>query len=137
MCVQAAVNEKPFVVPEIQQWKGAEGTFSLVSSTTVTFNDTALEPVAQYLVQGVSLGTKAQEGKRKPNGIHIQIEKNKKLEVQTTKRINEKRIRNELILTNSEIKLRRQRRLRELYLYELEMYEDELSAKGLSIVKER
>jgi hexosaminidase len=79
MCAQAAVNEKPFVVPEIQQWKGAEGTFSLVSSTTVTFNDAALEPVAQYLVQGVSLGTKAQEGKRKPNGIHIQIEKNKKL----------------------------------------------------------
>ena len=65
------------------------------------------------------------------------FEKNKKLEVQKTKRINEKKIRNELILTNTEIKLRRQRRLRELYLYELEMYEDELSAKGLSIVKER
>ena len=65
------------------------------------------------------------------------FEKNKKFEVQKVKRINDKKIRNELTLTNSEIKLRRRERLHELYLKELSQYENELNEMGLSIVKER
>ena len=59
------------------------------------------------------------------------FEKNKKFEVQKVKRINDKKIRNELTLTSSEIKLH------ELYLEELSQYENELNEMGLSIVKER
>ncbi len=40
-------------------------------------------------------------------------------------------------MTNQEIKLRRHERLKELYLNEMDMYEQLLAEKGLSIVKER
>ena len=65
------------------------------------------------------------------------FEKNKKFEVQKVKRINDKKIRNELTLTSWAIKLRRRQRLHELYLEELSQYENELNEMGLSIVKER
>ena len=50
--------------------------------------------------------------------------------------MNDKRIRNELTLTNQEIKMRRRVRLHELYVVELGLYEEELNKMGLSIVKE-
>ena len=76
--LRAAVNEKPFTLPEIQQWKGAEGAYELNAGAVVTYNDPELEAVAQYLTESLSLTTKAQQGKSK-SGIRIQIEKNKKL----------------------------------------------------------
>lgn len=77
--LHAAVNEKPFTVPEIQQWKGAEGTFKLNETAIVTYNEEELKAVAQYLVNSVPLQVNTQEGKSKAQGIHLQIEKNKKL----------------------------------------------------------
>lgn len=65
------------------------------------------------------------------------FEKNKKYEVMKNKRIHDGKIRNELSLTNQEIKMRRRQKLRELYLQELNQYEAELNQRGLSIVKER
>ena len=63
------------------------------------------------------------------------FEKNQKYAVSNAKKMNDKRIRNELTLTNQEIKLRRVR-LYELYVVELGLYEEELNKMGLSIVKE-
>ena len=64
-------------------------------------------------------------------------EKNQKFHVQNAKIRNEQRMRNEIINTYEEIKLRRRVRLQELYSIEMDMYEEELASKGLSIVKER
>ena len=64
-------------------------------------------------------------------------EKNQKFQVQNAKRRNEQRMRNEIENTYEEIKMRRRVRLRELYVLEMDMYEKELAAKGLSIDKER
>ena len=64
-------------------------------------------------------------------------EKNQKFQVQNAKRRNEQRMRSEIENTYEEIKMRRRVRLRELYIIEMDMYEKELAAKGLSIVKER
>ena len=64
-------------------------------------------------------------------------EKNQKFQVQNTRKRNEQRMRSEIENTYQEIKMRRRVRLRELYALEMEMYEKELAAKGLSIVKER
>ena len=64
-------------------------------------------------------------------------EKNQKFQVQNAKRRNEQRMRNEIENTYEEIKMRRRVRLQELYVLEMDMYEKELAAKGLSIVKER
>ena len=64
-------------------------------------------------------------------------EKNQKFQVQNAKKRNEQRMRNEIENTYEEIKMRRRVRLRELYALEMDMYEKELAAKGLSIVKER
>ena len=64
-------------------------------------------------------------------------EKNQKFHIQNAKIRNEQRMRNEIINTYEEIKLRRRVRLQELYSIEMDMYEKELAEKGLSIVKER
>ena len=64
-------------------------------------------------------------------------EKNQKFHIQNAKIRNEQRMRNEIINTYEEIKLRRRVRLQELYSIEMDMYEKELASKGLSIVKER
>lgn len=76
--------------------------------------------------------------KMKMLGINADwFEKNKKMEVAKTKKINDNTIRKELSFTSKEIKIRRRQRLHELYLAELSMYENELSNRGLAIVKER
>ena len=64
-------------------------------------------------------------------------EKNQKFQVQNAKRRNEQRMRSEIENTYEEIKMRIKVRLQELYVLEMDMYEKELAAKGLSIVKER
>ena len=64
------------------------------------------------------------------------FEKNQKYAVSNAKKMGDKRIRNELTLTNQEIKMRRRVRLHELYVVEYGLYEEELNKMGLSIVKE-
>lgn len=51
------------------------------------------------------------------------FESQQKLEVKNTKKLNDKRIMNELVLTIKEIKLRRFYRLKELYENEADMYD--------------
>ena len=51
------------------------------------------------------------------------FESQQKLEVKNTKKLNDKRIMNELVLTIKEIKLRRVYRLKELYENEADMYD--------------
>ena len=67
----------------------------------------------------------------------IWAEKNQKFHIQNAKIRNEQRMRNEIINTYEEIKMRRRVRLQELYSIEMDVYEKELASKGLSIVKER
>ena len=78
------------------------------------------------------------DNKMKLLGINTDwAEKNQKFHIQNAKIRNEQRMRNEIINTYEEIKMRRRVRLQELYCIEMDMYEKELAAKGLSIVKER
>ena len=97
-----------------------------------------------YLIQQREIAQKkladatAYDQKLKLIGINANwSEKNQKFQVQNAKRRNEQRMRNEIENTYEEIKMRRRVRLRELYVLEMDMYEKELAAKGLSIVKER
>ena len=95
--------------------------------------------VAQREVQQKKLDDATEyDTKMKLIGINANwSEKNQKFQVQNAKRRNEQRMRNEIENTYEEIKMRRRVRLRELYVLEMDMYEKELAAKGLSIVKER
>lgn len=77
--VQAAVNKKPFTVPELKEWKGSEGTFALTPTSTVTYADVTLEDVAQQATQWLGITSKATLGKATDGGIHLKTVKNKKL----------------------------------------------------------
>ena len=68
--VQAAVNKKPFTVPELKEWKGSEGTFALTPTSTVTYADVTLEDVAQQATQWLGITSKATLGKATDGCIH-------------------------------------------------------------------
>ncbi len=78
-----AINEKPFVVPEIQQWKGAEGSLTLSENSKIKYSDAALQPVAQLLSEqyatmfGVTL--EPVQGKGGKDDIVLTLKKNNKL----------------------------------------------------------
>ncbi|MDE7377423.1 MAG: family 20 glycosylhydrolase [Paraprevotella sp.] len=42
-------NGKPFVIPELREWKGSQGTFELTSGSRILIQDEALKHVAQAL----------------------------------------------------------------------------------------
>ncbi len=65
------------------------------------------------------------------------FETQQKFEVKKQKRINDSNINKELTLTHKDIKKHRFFQLKDLYLRELKLYENELSKIGLSIIKER
>lgn len=46
-----AVNPKPFTVPEIRQWRGAEGNFEIAPDARVTYSDPKLQAIAQRFAQ--------------------------------------------------------------------------------------
>lgn len=48
---QAAVNPKPFVIPEVKTWKGAEGTVTPSGRIVLTKDDAQLRRVATQLAQ--------------------------------------------------------------------------------------
>lgn len=77
--LHAAVNEKPFTVPEMKEWKGAEGSFTISSQTQVTYADATLQALAQYAAMGLQLAPKPAEGKAANGTIHLKTVKNKKL----------------------------------------------------------
>ncbi|MBD5346890.1 MAG: family 20 glycosylhydrolase [Bacteroides sp.] len=47
-----AANPKPFTVPEVREWKGADGSWSLESANAIVYTNAALRPVAEQLAAG-------------------------------------------------------------------------------------
>lgn len=45
----SAANPKPFTVPEVREWKGADGTWSLDNARAIVYTNAALRPVAEQL----------------------------------------------------------------------------------------
>ncbi len=39
-----AVNEKPFTVPEVRQWKGMDGTLTLSATSRITYTNPSSQP---------------------------------------------------------------------------------------------
>lgn len=78
-------NVKPFVIPELREWKGSTGEFTITEKTRIVYpkNNTGLAEVAKQLacdykkMTGVEL--EAVEGKASKGDIVLGIKKNKKL----------------------------------------------------------
>ncbi|MBQ3244871.1 MAG: family 20 glycosylhydrolase [Bacteroidaceae bacterium] len=78
-------NVKPFVIPELREWKGSTGEFAITEKTRIVYpkNNTTLSEVAKQLacdykkMTGVEL--EAVEGKAAKGDIVLGIKKNKKL----------------------------------------------------------
>ena len=64
-------------------------------------------------------------------------ESHQKFQVSNMNKRNEQQIKKELVEANSELKIRRKERLKELYSHEMAEYEKELNDKGLAIYKDR
>ena len=83
--LNAETNPKPFVIPELKEWKGAEGTFTPTSETRIVYpkGDATLERIANQLAGdykemfGKSLTTAA--GKAKAGDIGLALKKDKSL----------------------------------------------------------
>lgn len=78
-------NEKPFVIPELREWKGSTGTIAITSDTRIVYpkNNPELATVATQFAAdyksmfGIELT--AFEGKAKKGDISIAIKKDKQL----------------------------------------------------------
>ena len=78
-------NEKPFVVPELREWKGAAGEFTITDATKIVYPKAQAEvaAVAELFAEdykkmtGVELQVVA--GKADKGDIYISLKKNKKL----------------------------------------------------------
>ena len=46
-----AANPKPFTVPEVRDWRGAEGSLSIPDGARVTYSDPRLEDIARRFAQ--------------------------------------------------------------------------------------
>lgn len=57
-----AANPKPFTVPEVREWKGADGFWSLDNARSIVYTNAALRPVAEQLAADF----KALHGRRLP-----------------------------------------------------------------------
>lgn len=44
-----AVNPKPFTVPEVREWKGADGSWNIDNASAIVYTNAALRPVAEQL----------------------------------------------------------------------------------------
>lgn len=64
-------------------------------------------------------------------------EGHQKFQISNMNKRNEQQIKKELVEANSELKVRRKERLKELYSQEMAEYEKELNDKGLAIYKDR
>lgn len=78
-----AVNEKPFTVPEVRQWKGMDGTLTLSATSRITYTNPKLAAVASQLAEaykaltGVQLV--AEKAKATAGDIELQLKSDKKL----------------------------------------------------------
>lgn len=85
-CAQVAVyaqNAKPFVIPELKEWKGKEGAFVPLADMRVVYADEALRAVAEAFAAdyGQMFGTapKTVQGKPSEGDIYFTLKKDKKL----------------------------------------------------------
>lgn len=85
-CAQVAVyaqNAKPFVIPELKEWKGKEGAFVPSADMRVVYADEALRAVAEAFAAdyGQMFGTapKTVQGKPSEGDIYFTLKKDKKL----------------------------------------------------------
>lgn len=78
-----AVNQKPFVIPELRQWHGEEGSIVINDNTCITIEDNALTPIATSLARDweTMFGTKLEikAGKASKGDVSIAIKPDKKL----------------------------------------------------------
>lgn len=96
--VLAGVNPKPFVIPELKEWRGGEGFLPLTTETRITYpkGQTDLQRIARMLVADCQelLGYTPQvvEGKARKGDLHLSLKKDKELgsegyEIRITDRI--------------------------------------------------
>lgn len=85
-CAQVAVyaqNAKPFVIPELKEWKGKEGAFVPSADMRVVYADEALRAVAEAFAAdyGQMFGTVPEtvQGKPSEGDIYFTLKKDKKL----------------------------------------------------------
>lgn len=82
IAVQAA-NAKPFVIPELQEWKGGDGLFVPAQGMKIVCNDATLQNVAAALARdwNTMFGTKPEvvSGKAGKGDISLSLKKDKKL----------------------------------------------------------
>lgn len=76
--VAAAVNEKPFTVPAIKEWRGGNGTFNLTQGCKVNVASEQLSQVGKYLTSSLELMQAPKSG-NETGVINIQLCKNKKI----------------------------------------------------------
>ena len=50
-----AENEKPFVIPELRQWQGAEGNITISAKSKVLYTDAALQDAAEAMAEDYGL----------------------------------------------------------------------------------
>ena len=50
-----AENEKPFVIPELRQWQGAEGTTVISAKSKVLYTDATLQDAAEAMAEDYGL----------------------------------------------------------------------------------
>ena len=81
----AAAHQKPFVVPELKEWKGGEGYVALYEGTRIVVpqNDAELKRIAQMLADDYQemFGIKLEvaEGKAAKGDVTLALKKDKKL----------------------------------------------------------
>lgn len=96
--VLAGMNPKPFVIPELKEWRGGEGFLPLTTETRITYpkGQTDLQRIARMLVADCQelLGYAPQvvEGKARKGDLHLSLKKDKELgsegyEIRITDRI--------------------------------------------------
>ncbi len=78
-----AQNEKPFVVPELKEWKGSEGAFIPSADMSVVYAQDALRSVAEAFAadygQMFGVTPKVIQGKPSAGDIYFTLKKDKKL----------------------------------------------------------
>ena len=77
-------NVKPFVVPEIREWKGGIGKFAISKKTKITYNQPELADVANLLADDINkmfgLKLKVTTGNAVQGDISLALENNKNLD---------------------------------------------------------
>lgn len=83
MAAPKSVNPKPFVVPELREWRGAEGQFTPTATMRIVYNNPALADVAAELAADMEtmfdIRPTVAKGSPAKGDISLTIAKDKKL----------------------------------------------------------